>query len=397
MRRLILTKLTHAFLVFCIMAPAVRAQTFQTIVNFYGGNGGLPVGLLQASNGNLYGTTASGGTKGQGTIYELSPSGVLTTLYNFCSQPNCTDGDGSNSSLIEAADGNFYGTTSYGGPNDSGTVFEITAAGEFKVIYSFCSQPNCTDGKFPWAGLLQATNGTFYDTTNDGGAYNQGSIFEMTPAGKLTTLHSFDFADGSNPLSVLVQGKDGNFYGTTAGGGDLHCIAGCGTVFRITPAGKLTTLHTFLGYPIDGSYPDAGLLQTGNGTLYGTTTQGGVNRPTGGTVFEILASGTFHNLYSFCVKANCTDGTDSDATLIQGSDGTFYGTTEGDGKRTFGTVFQITPAGDLTTLHSFDGSHGEFPIAGLLQGSNGDFYGTTFKEGPGGYGTVFSISAEPRQ
>lgn len=278
--------------------------------------------LVQASDGDFYGTTGTGGDApsfgGAGTIFKITPGGNLTTLYTFCSQPNCTDGAESvlgAPQFVQATDGNLYGATfggsgcaSYGGAKECGTIFKITTGGNLTTLYTFCSQPNCSDGVAP-NGLVQAANGDFYGTTSQGGnalpPYGAGTVFKMTANGSLTTLYTFcsqpNCADGGTPGGSLVRATDGNFYGTTSTSG-----LGPGTFFKITPAGTLTTL----GY-IAGS-------------------------PTG--------------------------------TLVQAKDGNFYGTTA------HGTIFKITPAGVLTTLAVVCC----YPYAGLVQGTDGNFYGTAY-------------------
>jgi uncharacterized repeat protein (TIGR03803 family) len=180
---------------------------------------------------------------------------------------------------VQGTDGNFYGTTYQGGTSGYGTVFQITPAGTLTTLHSFA---NSSDGGYPDAGLVQGTDGNFYGTTANGGTSGYGTVFQITPAGTLTTLHSFSGSDGRNPYATLVQGTDGNFYGTTANGG----TSGAGTVFKITPAGTLTTLHSFSG--TDGSYPQAGLVQGTDGNFYGTTSQSG---PLGGGVVFRLTPG----------------------------------------------------------------------------------------------------------
>jgi uncharacterized repeat protein (TIGR03803 family) len=227
--------------------------------------------------------------------------------------------------MVQATDGNFYGTTNFGGASDEGTVFKITFAGTLTTVHSFDQK----DGFIPMGGLVQATDGNFYGITTYGGVKNDGTVFKMNSAGALTRLFSFDDTDGNNPLGGLVQGSDGNFYGTTNfGGSGTDCETSCGTIFKITPTGTLTTLYNF------------------------NTSQG----PYG----------------PFCA-------------LIQATDGNFYGTTQAN------MVFQITPAGVLTQLFSFDFFDGFEPLAPLVQGTNGNFYGTTY-QGADGYGTVFNLS-----
>jgi uncharacterized repeat protein (TIGR03803 family) len=234
--------------------------TLTTLLGFNdGADGGNPnSALIQATNGNLYGTDVNGGTHGDGAIFEMTPAGALTTLYDF----DFTDGwDPQNAPLVQATDGNLYGTTGGGGTSSNGTVFRITPGGEFTSLHSF----NGSDGSGPYGGLVQATDGNLYGTTESGGANNDGTFFKITPAGSVTTLHSFDGTDGSNYKGGLVQATDGNFYGSAFGGG----ANGYGTIFTITPEGTLTTLHNFDG--TDGAHPYGSLLQATNGMFYGTT------------------------------------------------------------------------------------------------------------------------------
>ncbi|HUI83547.1 MAG TPA: choice-of-anchor tandem repeat GloVer-containing protein [Candidatus Binatia bacterium] len=402
-------------LLFCAAAvTGLSAQSiaFSTLANFNWTNGAYPIytALVRGADGNFYGTTAEGGAYGYGLVFRMTPGGTLTTLYNFCAQPNCADGAMPMAGLLQGSDGNFYGTTMYGGgvfPPMVGTVFRITPAGALTTLYNFCSQSGCTDGRFPEAALTLASDGNFYGTTSgSGGIYSAGTVFKVTAAGALTTLHDFcsegDCTDGYQPVAPLVQGSDGNFYGTTFGGGTSNAcspngISGCGTVFRITSSGTMLTIHNF--DMIDGAAPDAGLVQAGNGDFYGTTSAGGANNQ--GTVFRMTSAGTLTTLYSFCSQPGCADGSGPTAPLAQGSDGNLYGTTATGGAGSYcsssgcGTVFRITLAGTLTTLHSFNGTDGVGPTAGLLQATNGFFYGTTSAGGAGGYGTVFSLLAIP--
>ena len=260
------------------------------------------------------------------------------------------------------------------------------ATATLTTLYSF---PDATDeyssvsGVVPGSDLVQGSDGSFYGTDRVGGASNDGIVFRITAAGALTTLYSFSGSDGSTIVAGLVQGSDGNFYGTTAGGG---AYGNSGTVFRITAAGALTTLYSFSGS--DGAYPNAGLVQGSDGSFYGTTYSGGANGS--GAVFRITAAGALTTLYSF---TGGSDGYAPLAALVQGSDGSFYGTTSGGGANSDGTVFRITAAGALTTLYSFSGSDGADPRAMLVQDSDGSFYGTTYEGGANSDGTVFRITA----
>jgi len=278
----------------------------ETLSNGVCADGSSPdAGLVETTDGNLYGTTTYGGSAtcydGCGTVFRITRSGVLTTLYSFCSQPNCTDGNSPGvGPLLQATNGILYGTTSIGGTHSEncggagcGTVYRISPAGRFTSLYSFCSQSGCPDGDGPVAGLIQATNGQLYGTTDGGGSSNCPNgcetVFTITLGGQVTTLHTFDNADGFSP-HALVQGSDGNFYGTTdRGGSNDNCSDGttCGTIFKMTPDGTLTTLHDF---DPSGYYPFAGLTQDTDGAFYGTTNQGGDSMITYGccgTVFRI--------------------------------------------------------------------------------------------------------------
>src|ERR1017187_6420338 len=215
--------------------------------------------LVQAANGDLFGTTSGGSFLSYGTIFKFTPGGTLT-LYSFCSQSRCPDGGGPWAGLIQATNGHLYGTTLGGGANDEGTVFRITPSGTLTTLYSFCSQTNCKDGVNPYAGLVQATNGDFYGTTSGAGTHGYGTAFKITPGGALTTLHRFcsqsGCPDGAEPEAVLVQAANGDLYGTTVvGGANLR-----GTIFKITPSGTLTTLYSFCSQTnwTDGANPTLG-------------------------------------------------------------------------------------------------------------------------------------------
>jgi uncharacterized repeat protein (TIGR03803 family) len=236
-------------------------------------------GLVQAANEDFYGTTASGGANGRGAVFKITPSGMLTTLYSFCSQKGCRDGSFPVSALVQATNGDLYGTTYYGGancaPDGCGTVFKISMSGTLTRLHSFCSQSGCPDGGHPTAGLIQATDGNLYGTTSVGGANDLrggGTIFKITPSGTLTTLYSFcsqsGCPDGSGPAAGLVQATNGAFYGTTySGGANDTCsgpLPGCGTVFSLsvglgpfvktqTTAGKVGGVVRILGTDLTGA------------------------------------------------------------------------------------------------------------------------------------------------
>ncbi len=196
-------------------------------------SGGEPNELVQASDGNFYGTTFELGAHNAGTVFRITRGGILTTLHNFCAQKNCADGAEPVGRMVLATDGNFYGMTLRGGANKDGTVFKITG-GKLTTLYTFCSLAACADGEIPDGELTQATDGSLYGTTSSGGANGDGTVFQITTEGTLTTLHNFDLTDGNRPSSGLLQATDGKFYGTTeTGGTSQNCQGGCGTVFSV--------------------------------------------------------------------------------------------------------------------------------------------------------------------
>ena len=295
-------------------------------------DGASPLGsLVLAVDGNFYGTTSAGGSYGDGTVFKITPAGVLTTLYNFG-----TDGGFPQAGLVQASDGNFYGTTKWGGAHGSGIVFRITPAGTFTDLYAFCSQAGCVDGGLPSGALMQANDGNLYGTTESSGAGNAGTIFRITLGGTFTTMHAFGGDEGGLPVSGLIQGTDGNLYGTTPWGGD-----GSGAVFKMTLSGSVTALHGFAGYPTDGASPEAPLIQATDGNFYGTTSMGGAHDD--GTVFQITLAGALTTLYSFCSQQNCMDGSTPNAAVVQDTNGLFYGTTRDPTNcyPTCGTVFSL--------------------------------------------------------
>ena len=357
---------------------STHAQTFTMLYLFSGSDGAFPYygPLVQGFDGNFYGTTSEGSTSGGfGTIFRITPEGVLTNLHMF----NSADGSIPYAGLVQGTDGNLYGTTAFGGLYQGGTIFRITYGGRLTTIYNFCVLTNCTDGASPRGGLIQAVDGNLYGTTYQGGIYGAGTVFRITAKGTLTSLHSFDIAHGGYPFAGLVQGSDGNFYGTANAGGRRP---GYGVVFKITRAGTETVLHEF--NLADGAYPFAPLALGTDGNFYGTTSYGaGYNqgsvfsitargqftnldslsspsKPFGGLVqgtdgnfygtgsvgssggfggiFQITSAGTFTTLFGF----NYQNGSSPFATLLQATNGAFYGTTAGGGSTGDGTIFSLS-------------------------------------------------------
>jgi len=369
------------------------AQTFTTLLNFDIADGATPyfMSFVQGLDGNLYGTTSLGGATdhacpvGCGTVLRMTPGGTITRLHSF----HITDGESPYAGLAQDSRGNFYGTTYKGGANSAGVVFKMTPGGTLTTLYDFP-----VNAGSPIGALIQASDGNFYGTTNVGGEDDRGTVFKITPEGVLTTLCSFyPTSNGFLPYSPLVQASNGNFYGVTLHGG----VDDVGTVFEVTPAGVLTTLHSFGG--ADGEYPTGGLILGRDGNLYGTTTFGGGSSSCGGgcgTLFKMTPAGALTTIYAF---QGFSGGQSPAGGVVQGTDGNFYGTTQLGGNYVgcssgCGTIFEITAAGILTTLHSFGTSSddGSDPVAGLTQATNGIFYGTTSSDGDSGYGTVFSLS-----
>jgi len=353
-----------AALIFSVAAAfALPAQTFKTLYSFTGGADGYYPGaaLVQGNNGMLYATTTEGGGEEGGTVFEITPGGHLTVLNGFLT----ADGFES-SALVQAGNGTLYGAAVYGGAYKAGTVFTVTPAGSLAPLYSFCSQSGCADGSTPQSAVLAGLDGNFYGTTTAGGANcvsqgGCGTAFKITPGGALSTLYNFcsqtNCADGFLTWSALVQGTDGAFYGTAAWGGVGGCFgSGCGTIFKITPAGQYSVMYRFcaqLGGCLDGGNPVGGLVEGLDGNFYGTTWEGGANG--GGTVFKMTPAGTLTTLYSFCSQTNCADGSSPETALIQGTDGNIYGTTSQGGGMggNAGTLFKVTTSGALSTLYSF--------------------------------------------
>jgi uncharacterized repeat protein (TIGR03803 family) len=311
-----------------------------TTFNFDGTNGNGPIaGLVQAANGDFYGVSG-GGANGLGTVFKFTPNGGLTTLYSF----TANTGYGPIGGLVLASDGNFYGTSSSGGPptgqckpSGCGTIFKITPKGEYTTLHNFNGIP---DGGSPLATMTQAPNGKFYGTaSNLGNAGSYGTVFTMTPKGKFTVVHQFNNTDGAYPFGGLILGTDGNFYGQTDLGG-ASAYGAFGTVYKMTPSGKVTTLHSF--EQTDGDNPISNLVQGTDGNFYGTASYGG-KYPNFGTVFKITPSGKFTTLQNF----DSTDGSYPYAGLIQATNGKFYGATFAGGTSTAcsygcGTVFSLS-------------------------------------------------------
>ncbi len=402
------------------MASLGRGQSV-TILHSFGEDdpspdGAVPQGaLIQNSDGSLAGTTSGDGANNAGCAFTISPLGALTFLHQFGDVTVTNDGLNPSSNLIRGSNGDFYGTTSQGGSKGKGTVFELSSSG-ITILHSFGDSPVPNDGLNPTAGLLQGLDGNFYGTTPAGGSAGQGTVFEITTQGE-KILHSFGDGsvthDGAVPQVGLVQDAQGNFYGTTSSGGTSNQ----GTVYKIDAQGNVSILYSFsqatavsyssgAAYSISGSGgydPNSRLLVGSDGNLYGTTASSSCGY---GALYKISPQGRETVLHYFGDGTVTNDGKElppgntstaaGENELIQGSDGNIYGTTSAGGAAGEGTFFEMTLAGQVTILHSFgDGSvtnDGAVPTAGVIQGQDGSFYGTTSAGGEIGLGTVFKES-----
>ena len=346
--------------------------------------------LLLASDGNYYFASAAGGSNGGGAVARVTPAGAVTTIAVL----NGNDGVGAQSyaRLIQASDGNLYGTTYVGGENGGGTVFRVTLAGVLTTIHSFGGSKG--EPLLPYSGVVQAADGFLYGTTLRGGADDAGTVYRLSLSGDFTLLHAFNGDDGQNPEGTPVVGPGGDLYGTTLIGGDDDR----GTVYRITTTGNFTSLYSFprlgnfsaqgLATNATGANPRAALMLAADGQLYGTAYQGGANG--WGTVFRTSASGDVQVVHNFTGPPG--GGGSPLSSITQDAGGNLYGTTERGGTQGAGAAWRLTPAGTFTLLHGFVGSlsDGSTPHATLLP-VGGRLVGITFTDATAGTGAVFAL------
>lgn len=372
------------------LSPFALTQTYtETVIHSFSGgaNGTEPLfsGVIRDREGNLYGTTYSGGAFNLGTVFKVDPSGNATVLHSFTGG---TDGANPYAGLVRDREGHMFGTTFNGGlqlaacSQGCGVVFEIDTAGHEKVIHPFSSG---TDGAFPVGGLILDDTGNIYGTTETGGPSNFGMVFRIDPKGIETVVHYFAGPpEGEFPFGSLIRDSAGNFYGTTSGGG----TAGFGTVYKLTSAGDLTVLHSFAGGS-DGSMPQAGLLRDKEGNLYGTTYTGGIYGV--GTIYKVDSNDVETVLHSF----GGSDGSYPESALVHDPEGNLFGTTAQGGTAGFrgGTAFKITPDGSLTSIYDFTGgADGGNPASTLRIDHDGNLWGTTAAGGSSGNGTIFKLT-----
>ncbi len=370
--------------------PCAQAQTLNVVHNFTGGSdGGNPVdGFVTGPDGNMFGTASAGGASGLGVVFELSGKGKEKVLHSFAGG---ADGAAPNGGVIANAKGEFFGTTTAGGASGQGTVFRVKGKKE-AVLYSFAGG---ADGADPQAGLVIDAAGNLYGTTSAGGAAGNGTVFELVAPKKKngawteTVLYSFGTGtDGATPIGGVTRDAAGNLYGTTSLGGAYDN----GTVFELTPGGTEAILHNFQNAG-DGATPYAGLISDAAGNLYGAATDGGVNG--GGSVFELTPSG---GGWDFSVLAS-QPGWGISGTfraLMLDASGNIYGTTHCDGDNSAGTIFELTPSGggswSYSLLYTFTGGDdGLFSISNLVM-KQGRLYGTTIEGGANGAGVIYELT-----
>jgi uncharacterized repeat protein (TIGR03803 family) len=311
----------------------------------------------------------------------LAPAAQASVTFSNLASFAGTNGASPFAGLVRGSDGNFYGTTRIGGAHNFGTVFRVSPAGTLVSLASL----DGTNGSFPRSPLVESAAGSsvFLGTASMGGLSNLGSIFKVGTNGALNSLVSFAGTNGAHPQSGLLRTGDGTFNGTTYYGGTNNWPLGYGTIFQVTTNGLLTSRYSF---DINqGTAPYAGLCEGSDGSFWGTTQVGGTSG--NGAVFQLSSNGTCTLAASF----SSTNGAFPFGRLVRGSDGAWYGTTYSGGVSNLGTVFRLL-GGGLTTLVSFQGSNGREPYGGLVFGTDGNLYGVTTQGGSNGAGTVFQVS-----
>lgn len=314
-----------------------------------------------------------------GFFLPSAPAQTFSVLYNFGTAGDAPISPTTPGLLAQSRDGNLYGTAPLGGIDGKGAVYQMTPAGAITVIHSF----DGSDGYDAISGLTLGNDGNLYGAAALGGAGFDGTIFVVSPAGVFTDLHDFRGNEGSDPMGAPIQGADGNFYGTAGGGGTFDK----GTVYKMSPDGNVVSIYSFDN--THGKFPVGGLVQGRDGDFYGTAGSGGKNDE--GVVFKITAAGKLKVLFNF----DFTHGSGPIAGLLLGADGNFYGTTSRGGSTGLGTLFKMTPAGAVTVLHNFGTfNDGSFSDGGLVQATDGFLYGSTVQGGTEGLGMIYRIAPD---
>jgi len=373
------------FLHLCIMLFAasisVSAQTYTVIHNFGSvagdPDGPVPPGTIAQSRGGAMVTTTPDFQPDRilGKAFRIWPSGSLQVLHQFNSGPW--------GGLILATDGKFYGTTNVSGTLGLGTIFKMSQEGSVTRLHDFTGG---SDGANPLAAPIQSVKGDyFYGTTSKGSPefLEDGTVYRITKYGNFTLLHTFRRFDGAQPNAQLVQGTDYYFYGTTRFGGE----GDNGTIFRISSSGDFKVLVNFDG--TNGEFPYSGLIQANDGNFYGVAYSGG-SFGVEGVLFRMSPNGTLTVLHNF---TGGSDGATPIAGLVQASDGKLYGTNVRGGKNGYGVLFRATLAGDVVPLHDFAVATGIGSFGTLLQHTNGILYGGAGSGGKFGKGVFYSLDA----
>lgn len=368
---------------------AKAAPAFRVLHVFRDGKDGAePYGGLLLDGGVLYGTTAGGGDPNDaGTVYKFAPNGRYSILHRFARKKPFGQRAYPDAGVISGAAGNLYGTTLEAGPLHQGSVYKIGPGGRVTTLHTFTGP----EGAFPRSPLVRDTAGNLYGTTEAGGNFNYcegggcGTVFKIDTANKLTVLYEFvgGLLDGHDAIGGLARDQQGNLYGTTLSGGGSQCAGeGCGVVFAVDPNGNETILHRFTNSE-DGGHPAGTLLLGSDGYLYGTADSGGYKDA--GLLFKIDKTGNYGVLYTF---SGGSDGGGPFGGLTRDAAGNFYGTTEFGGRKACqlklgcGTVFELDSSGHETVLYSFKGRRdGAYPLAGVTLDAAGDIYGTTWQAG----------------
>jgi len=394
----------------CVSPRSADAGDFRVAHAFTASEGYHPyAGLVSDAKGNMFGAQSSGGTGcapfGCGTIFKMAPGGSVTVLYQFLGG---NDGASPVSTLVRDKQGNLYGTTTSGGSsgcggNGCGTVFELTPDGQETLLHAFTGG---TDGQSPYGGLAIDRHGNLFGTAFGGGNAGCGehggcgTVFEITSGGAFSVLHAFTAgSDGAFPNGGATVDAHGDVYGTTEAGGGGNCqngdVGGCGAIFEIGAGGAETVLYAFTG-AADGDFPEASPIVDKAGNLYGTTFFGGSGQCQCGTVYELAPGGALTVLHTFAQ----TDGALPYGSLLRDTSGTLYGTTEEGGRSCrpggCGVVFALAPDGTETVLHAFnETTDGHYPDSAPIMDKKGNLYGTATWGGnqscSNGCGTVFEV------
>jgi uncharacterized repeat protein (TIGR03803 family) len=358
-----------------------QAQTLTVLDNFTGAPQiQTSASMALARDGNYYGGSYRGGANNLGAMFRLTPAGTVTVIYSLTS----ADGGPTYPNPILGDDGNLYGTCSQGSAGN-GYVFKLTPSGTFTHLHDFSGTDGSLSGSVGFAGgIIQGANGLLYGITSSGGASGGGTFYQITTSGTLTTIYNFNnAADSVSQPYGITEGTNGVFYG-------VALSPGAGVFFSLTKAGVLTVLHNF-NNDTNGGYSPSGLLQGFDGNFYGITITGGANNE--GTVYKMTPSGTVTILHSFNQTTDQVSYPQS--TLLQAPNGNFYSAIVGcnfGGCPNDGGIFEITPAGAYTTLETFDGTNGSLPWPGLNFNPNGDFYGITNDGGSSNDGVYYSLN-----